>query len=172
MYIGSVFPKSGGTLIKRLFWLALTIAVSLVVLQVCGGDDSDSGTSPTPSPTSPAPPPAAPSPTTPSEPTATATEAPSTSGNVVEVVNEDPGGSGQYQFSPSEFTFSVGDTVTFKVTAETEFHTFNVDDLNISQELEAGQTVEFTMTLDTAGEFHLYCVPHEALGMTGTITVN
>ena len=91
---------------------------------------------------------------------------------VVEVTNQDPGGSGQYQFDPSEFTFNVGDTVTFQVSAETEFHTFDVDELDIHQELEAGQTVAFTVIFEQAGTFKLFCVPHEALGMTGTITVN
>ena len=38
--------------------------------------------------------------------------------------------------------------------------------------MEAGQTIEFEVTFDKAGTFKLYCVPHEALGMTGTITVN
>ena len=96
----------------------------------------------------------------------------STGGDVVKIVNEDPGGSGKYQFSTSELTFSVGDTATFQVSAETEFHTFEVDELGISKEMEAGQTIEFEVTFDKAGTFKLYCVPHEALGMTGTITVN
>ena len=44
--------------------------------------------------------------------------------------------------------------------------------LGISKEMEAGQTIEFEVTFDKAGTYKLYCVPHEALGMTGTITVN
>ena len=66
----------------------------------------------------------------------------------------------------------MGETVTFQVSAETEFHTFEIDELGISKEMEAGQTIEFEYTFDKAGTFELYCVPHEALGMTGTITVN
>jgi plastocyanin len=57
------------------------------------------------------------------------------------------------------------------MTAETEFHTFTVDDLDIDEAVSSGDTVEFTVTFDKAGEFHLFCIPHEALGMEGTIKV-
>jgi plastocyanin len=90
---------------------------------------------------------------------------------VFEVVNRDTGGSGKYEFSPSEMTFKVGETVSFRVSAETEFHTFNVDDLGIDQAIDGGQSVEFTHTFDKAGTFKLVCLVHEASGMVGTITV-
>ena len=148
---------------KRVLATAL-IGLALAVIAACGGSGSD-GPAPTAEPTRAAATPTA-------EATAAATPSASTDGNVVKVVNQDPGGSGEYKFVPSELEFSVGDTVTFQVSAETEFHTFEVDELGISQEMEAGQTIEFKVTFDKAGTFELYCVPHEALGMTGTITVN
>ena len=89
----------------------------------------------------------------------------------VEVLNRDVGGSGVYAFDPKEFTFSVGDSVEFTVTAETEFHTFTVDELGIDEVVLGGETITFTYTFDEAGEFKLFCIPHQSLGMVGTITV-
>ena len=85
--------------------------------------------------------------------------------------NQDIGGSGKYQFNPKELSFSVGESIDFEVTAETEFHTFTVDDLEIDEALSGGETITFSYTFDKAGTFRLYCIPHEALGMEGTITV-
>ena len=84
---------------------------------------------------------------------------------------EDPGGSGRHAFDPAEFRFSVGETVTFELSAETELHTFTVDELAIDESLEGGETVFFEFTFDEAGEYSLICVPHEAEGMVGTIIV-
>ena len=85
------------------------------------------------------------------------------------MVNEDVGGSGAYAFNPSSVSFSVGEKVTFTLTAETEFHTFTVEDLDIDQSLEAGETRKFTFTFDKAGSFSLICLAHP--DMKGTITV-
>jgi plastocyanin len=74
-------------------------------------------------------------------------------------------------FSPSEFTFSAGEEVTFVLTSESEFHTFTVDDLGIDVEIDGGETEQLTFTFDQPGEYTLICIPHELQGMTGTITV-
>ena len=97
--------------------------------------------------------------------------APAFGGDVVKVKNLDQGGSGEYKFVPSEYTFEVGETVTFEMSGETEFHTFTVDDLDIDESVDGGQTVTFTVKFDRAGTFKLICIPHEAFGMMGTITV-
>ena len=137
------------------------LAVGLIAA-ACGGEgDSGDASAPT---TVPAPTVAAPAP-------AAGQPAPSTGGRVVRIENQDKGGSGVYQFVPSELNFKVGDTVIFEITAETEFHTFTVDDLGIDVSLEAGETVSYTHTFDKAGAFKLLCIPHETFGMTGTITV-
>ena len=149
---------------KKLVIMAAVVVLGMASIAACGGGESEDST--------PAAEPAKATPqATAAATTASASELAS-GDDVVKVVNEDPGGSGKYQFSTSELTFSVGDTVTFQVSAETEFHTFEVDELDISHEMEAGQTIEFEVTFDKAGTYKLYCVPHEALGMTGTITVN
>ena len=131
----------------------------------CGGGGED----PTPDSgrRSPSPPPAAP------QATATPTEVPDDDdgggGTPITVVNEDVGGSGAYAFNPAEINVSVGETVTFTLTAETEFHTFTVEDLEIDRSLEAGETTKFNFTFDKAGTFSLICLAHP--DMTGTITV-
>ena len=74
-------------------------------------------------------------------------------------------------FDPSEFSFDVGDTVAFTLCAETEFHTFTVGDLEIDVDVDGGKTERLIYTFDKAGTYDLICIPHQALGMVGTITV-
>ncbi|WP_416839417.1 DUF5059 domain-containing protein [Haloferax sp. DFSO52] len=96
-------------------------------------------------------------------------------------------------FEPDELTVSVGDTVAFEHTAG-EAHTVTAYGGELpegaaywasggfeSQEaaesgwsegngaVQAGQS--YVHTFETAGEHAYFCVPHEAAGMTGTITV-
>lgn len=102
---------------------------------------------------------------------ASGASASSARGGVVRVINKDPGGSGEYRFDPAQLRFEVGQEVTFSLSGETEFHTFTVDELDIDVSMDVGETVEYTYTFDQAGTFRLYCIPHEALGMTGEIVV-
>ena len=76
-----------------------------------------------------------------------------------------------YLYEPANLTFKVGEKITFKITSETEFHTFTIDELDIYETADAGESYEFTMTFETAGTYRLYCVPHETLGMIGEVTV-
>ena len=87
------------------------------------------------------------------------------------LVNQDQGGTGQYAFAPNAFSFSVGECVDFSMTGETESHTFTVDELQIDESVGARETATFSFTFDKAGTYRLYCIPHEAEGMVGTITV-
>ena len=90
---------------------------------------------------------------------------------LVEVSLRDPTVSGAYVFDPEGLEFNVGETVTLKLLSEAEFHTFTVDELGIDESVDAGSSAAFTFTFDRAGTFTLICIPHEALGMVGTITV-
>lgn len=146
--------------------LIVLVSLGIVVLGLvaCGGEPAPAPT-PVPPPAAtiapaPAPAPSNPAPTNPAPPA-----------NAVVVSLQDPGGSGSYIYDPSEFTFSVGETVTFALTSESEFHTFTVDDLGIDLNVDAETTETLTFTFDEAGTFELICIPHEALGMVGTITV-
>ena len=89
----------------------------------------------------------------------------------VEVNLEDPRGSGEYIFDPSQLTLDVGETVTFVLKSETEFHTFTVVDLDIDVSIAGGERETLTCTFDKPGSFPLICIPHQALGMTGTVEV-
>lgn len=84
---------------------------------------------------------------------------------------EDPTGSGEHVFDPADLEFSSGETVTIALTSEREFHTFTVAELDIDIAVNAGETKAFVVTFDEPGSYRLICIPHEALGMTGTITV-
>lgn len=92
-----------------------------------------------------------------------------TADKVVDVAMNDAGGN--YIFEPGDLTFSTGETVQFNLSSETEFHSFVVDDLGIEVEVEGGETDTLTFTFDKPGVYTLICVPHETLGMVGTITV-
>ena len=89
----------------------------------------------------------------------------------VKIINRDQSGSGEYGFDPSELTFKVGQEVTFALVAQTEFHTFTVDELGIDVSIDAGTTELFTFEFANAGTYNLICIPHESLGMTGQIVV-
>jgi len=90
-------------------------------------------------------------------------------GRLVEVQMLDVGEN--YIYEPADLTFKVGEKITFKITSETEFHTFTIDELDLYETADAGESYEFTITFETAGTYRLYCVPHETLGMIGEVTV-
>ena len=154
---------------KRFVPLAMLAGLVFLVAAACGSDPEPTATPLRSSPPTIPPVPAA--------TTATATPLPSDSGGQtgtpVAVNLQDPGGSGAYMFDPSELTFSVGETVTFTLSSETEFHTFTVTDdaIEIDVDMDSGTTQTFSFTFDQAGTFELICIPHERLGMVGTITV-
>lgn len=160
-------------MIRRLIPLAVLAALVSLALVACGQPVPAPAPEPTPVNPSPPPPPAAPVPPTPTPAPEQPGQPgqPAGEGTPVDVNLEDPGGSGAYVFDPAEFTFNSGETVTFTLTAETEFHTFSVDDLGIDAQVDANDTQTLTYTFDQAGAYELYCLPHETLGMVGTITV-
>jgi plastocyanin len=151
---------------RRFIPMAVVISIVSILLVACGG-----GTEPAPTTTQPAspPPPPAVAPAAPSAPSGSGPSA--ASGDQFEVTLADPGGSGTYSFDPTDLTFDVGETVTLALKSESEFHTFTVDGLGIDESVDGGETASLTFTFEEAGTFELICVPHEALGMVGTITV-
>ena len=100
-----------------------------------------------------------------------AQEPPPDGARVVSVSMEDCAGSAGCAFSPSDFAFETGETVRFRLAAESEFHTFTVPDLGIDEMVNARETRLLDVAFDRPGEYALICVPHEALGMAGTIAV-
>ena len=79
--------------------------------------------------------------------------------------------SATYIFDPAQLTFTKGETVSIELTSQNEFHSFTVDSLGLDVEVEAGESTSVTYTFDTVGTYDLICIPHESLGMVGTITV-
>lgn len=154
---------------RRLLPVAVVTSILSIMLVACGGGAEPAA--PTAQPSSPPPPPPAAAPAAPAA-TGGSGSAGASGGAQFEVILADPGGSGAYEFIPEDLTFSVGETVTFALIAESEFHTFTVDDLGIDEAVDGGATSSLTFTFDTAGTYDLICVPHEALGMVGTITVS
>ena len=154
---------------RRLLPMAVVTSIVSIILVACGG-----GAAPAPAtaqPASPPPPPPAATPAAPAAPGGSGSSDASTSGTQFEVTLADPAGSGSYEFKPGNLTFKVGETVTFTFNAQTEFHTFTVEDLGIDESAVGGETITFTVTFDKAGTFELICIPHQAFGMVGTITV-
>ena len=92
-------------------------------------------------------------------------------GTPVTVNMIDNGGAGPMEYDPVDFAFAVGEGVNFTFIAEAAFHSFTVSDLDINVEVNAGETVGFDYIFEEPGTYELVCVPHEALGMVGTITV-
>ena len=140
---------------KSLLPMAVVMSIVSILLVACGG-----GAAPAPAPVAPA---------APAAPTGSGS---SVAGAQFEVTLADPGVSGSYVFTPADMTFKLGDTVTLALNAENEFHTFTVDDLGIDEAVDGGASSTLTFTFDKAGTFELICIPHEALGMVGTITVS
>jgi plastocyanin len=158
---------------RRFFQVLPSIMISVAIFACGGGEDATPTTQGAPSPPPPPPPPAAPAAGDVRPPASAASGQPS-EGEVtlVSVINGDPAGpTGEYKFSPLEFTFKVGETVSFSIKAETELHNFSVDELNIDQDINTGETVELKFTFNDTGTYRLYCLFHEANGMVGTITV-
>ena len=77
----------------------------------------------------------------------------------------------EYKFNPEQLTFTVGETVKLNLTSQSEFHSFTVDDLDMDIEVEAETTESITFTFDKPGTYDVICIPHESLGMVGTIVV-
>ena len=131
------------------------LALIVAVLVACGSDSGE----------------AEPSDSAVQTTTKPATAAPSIPEGAIKVFNKDVGGSGKYEFDPPNFTFKVGQEVNFALKAETEFHTFTVDELGIDVGMDAGETKIFNFTFNKAGVYKLICIPHESLGMVGEIVV-
>ena len=98
---------------------------------------------------------------------------PVASGPVTEVTVKlnDSGGRGPFAFDPVDLSFSAGEVVSFTFVSESQYHTFTVEELGIDEDVDGGETVSFDFTFDEPGTYTLICIPHQALGMVGTITV-
>ncbi|MBI4338349.1 MAG: hypothetical protein HY680_00170 [Chloroflexi bacterium] len=140
------------SIVAGVFLLALSLGVT-----ACGGGG---GASPTPTRAA----------TTPTRAPATTTPSGDAGGGEVIKVIQHEGGS--YYFEPNKFNLTLGKTYTLDFVVTKEFHTFTVDALGISIFTNPGEVVKVPVTPTKTGTFKLYCIPHEALGMIGEVTVS
>lgn len=90
----------------------------------------------------------------------------------------------QSQFDPKQLTVKVGDTITWKVVGAMP-HSTTSDPAKAADESNAqvpdgaetwdsgiltGEGTEFSYTVEVAGEYTYFCIPHESLGMIGNFT--
>lgn len=75
------------------------------------------------------------------------------------------------QFSPSNVTVNIGQTVRFYWVDEILEHNAVSDIFTTG---EPSSSVDYTFTFNSThnGTYTFVCEPHEVMGMTGTITVN
>ncbi len=144
------------------------IGLVLLFSAACGGQAEPTAT---PMRFSPPPPPAAPTVAADANGTAGNTTVNGGGGTPVFVDMLDNDGRGPFSYSPANFTFSAGEKVTFTLTSEAAFHTFTVEGTPIDVDVDIGVTETVTFTFDEPGSYNLICIPHEALDMVGTITV-
>ena len=76
-----------------------------------------------------------------------------------------------YTFEPTEFALKAGQSYVFDIVGDAEFHTFTVPKLDMDVYIDVNASLPLELKVDTPGTYELICVPHEALGMVGTITV-
>src|SRR5215210_6353729 len=74
-------------------------------------------------------------------------------------------------FDQPDITVEPGTTVTWVQTGQNPHTTTSYDGLWDSGIVEGGSGGTFSFTFEEPGTYGYYCVPHEAQGMTGTVTV-
>lgn len=157
---------------RRTFMLLASVGASGAVLTACGNDPDDENLTPTMIPdVEGAPPTLAPQATPGGGATSPDEEPDEGAGDasVVEIEAEDP-----YAWSVNELEVAPGQVVRATNVGVLE-HNFTVDELEIAEDLPAGEPVDITIPEDaTVGDsFAFYCsVPgHREGGMEGTLTI-
>ena len=150
---------------RRLYWAVILSVAAALAMAGCGAG----APGPAPNEVMETAPPTQESPlTAPDSPVAT----PMPEARTIEVSARN------FEFEPDEFHVGVGETVRFVVRSVEGYHTFTVKEskgsteMLINLELFSGvDPVEVTYTFDSPGDYYLYCIPHEGLGMVGKIEV-
>jgi plastocyanin len=75
-------------------------------------------------------------------------------------------------FDPAQVTVEPGTTVTWVQNGNNSHTTTSYDGLWDSGLLPGGSGQTFSYTFDEAGTYDYFCIPHEDLGMVGTVTVS
>ena len=75
-----------------------------------------------------------------------------------------------FYFAPTFVKGEPGGTITVQVTNEGDApHTFTIDDQEIDEEVQAGESAEAEVTVPEDGAIRFYCRFHTAGGMQGAV---
>lgn len=74
-------------------------------------------------------------------------------------------------FDQANITVEPGTTVTWVQSGNNPHTTTSYDGLWDSGMLEGGSGGTFSFTFEEPGTYDYYCIPHESMGMTGSVTV-
>jgi plastocyanin len=75
-------------------------------------------------------------------------------------------------FSPANITVEPGTTVTWVQSGNNPHTTTSYDGLWDSGIIEGGSGGPFSFTFEEPGTYDYFCIPHEDLGMVGSVTVS
>jgi plastocyanin len=74
-------------------------------------------------------------------------------------------------FAPANITVEPGTTVTWVQSGDNPHTTTSYDGLWDSGMIEGGSQGTFSFTFEEPGTYDYFCIPHEDLGMVGSVTV-
>jgi plastocyanin len=74
-------------------------------------------------------------------------------------------------FAPADITVEPGTTVTWVQSGNNPHTTTSYDGLWDSGMIEGGSGGTFSFTFEEPGTYDYFCIPHESLGMIGSVTV-
>src|SRR5215208_559421 len=75
-------------------------------------------------------------------------------------------------FEPANITVEPGTTVTWVQSGNNPHTTTSYDGLWDSGMIEGGSGGTFSFTFEEPGTYDYYCIPHESMGMIGSVTVS
>src|ERR671921_1348752 len=75
-------------------------------------------------------------------------------------------------FDPANITVEPGTTVTWVQSGNNPHTTTSYDGLWDSGMIEGGSGGTFSYTFEEPGRYDYFCIPHESLGMVGSVTVS
>ena len=75
-------------------------------------------------------------------------------------------------FAPANITVKPGTTVTWVQSGNNPHTTTSYDGLWDSGIIEGGSGGTFSFTFEEPGTYDYFCIPHEDLGMVGSVTVS
>jgi uncharacterized cupredoxin-like copper-binding protein len=74
-------------------------------------------------------------------------------------------------FEPANITVEPGTTVTWVQSGDNPHTTTSYDGMWDSGMIEGGTDGTFSFTFEEPGTYDYFCIPHESMGMIGSVTV-